>query len=89
MTSMFFVAIAIATILASLVMLRLGGRFWVVVGWIGIASGVTGIIGAFFLVEDLLFIVDFISFILVIIWLLGVAVGLWWRLPAEEAAQPA
>jgi hypothetical protein len=84
MSSMFFVAIAIATILASLVMLRVGGLFWTGLGWIGIVAGVVGIVGVFALAEEGFEIADFISAILTIIWLLGAGVGLLWRLPAEE-----
>ena len=89
MSAMFFIAIAIATIAASLVMLRLGGRFWLVVGWVGIVSGVAGILEVFELAEEGFEIAGIISVILTIIWFLGVGVGLLWRLPAEEAAQPA
>ena len=81
MTAMFSVAIAIA---ASLVMLRIGRALWLVLGWIGIASGVMGIVGAFDLAEESLEIAFFISFILVIIWIVGVGVGLGWYLPTEE-----
>ena len=81
MTAMFSVAIAIA---ASLVMLRIGRALWLVLGWIGIASGVMGIVGAFDLAEESLGIAFFISFILVIIWIVGVGVGLGWYLPTEE-----
>ena len=83
-TSMFFVAIAIATIAASLLMLRVGRTLWSVLGWIGIASGVLGIVGAFALAEENLDIANFISFILVIVWLLGVGAGLGWYLPNED-----
>ncbi|MEE8370175.1 MAG: DUF4386 family protein [Dehalococcoidia bacterium] len=84
MFAMFSITIAIATIAASLVMLRLGGRLWLGLGWVGIASGVLGIIGAFFLAAEAFETVSFISAILVLIWFLGVGVGLW-RLPSEEA----
>lgn len=84
MTAMFSVAIAIATIAASLVMLRIGRALWLVLGWIGIASGVMGIVAAFDLAEESLEIAFFISFILVIIWIVGVGVGLGWYLPTEE-----
>ncbi len=89
MTAMFFVAIAIATIVASLVMLRIGALLWTGVGWIGIFAGVVGIVGVFSLAEEGFGLADFISAILTIIWLLGVGAGLLWRLPEEEAAQPA
>lgn len=89
MTAMFFVTIAIATIAASLVMLRLGGLLWLVMGWVGIASGVIGIVGAFDLAEEYLGIGTLVSVILVLIWFLGVGVGLGWRLPTEEEAHPA
>ena len=89
MTAMFFVTIAITIIAASLVMLRVGSLLWLVMGWVGIASGVTGIVGAFDLAEEYLGIGNLISFILVLIWFLGVGVGLWWRLPMEEEAHPA
>lgn len=82
--SIFDVAIGIATIAASLVMLRLSGRLWPVVGWIGIAAGVLSIFGAFFLAAEAFEVVDFISFILTMIWILGAGVGLW-RLSPEEA----
>ena len=70
-------------------MLRLGGLLWLVMGWVGIASGVSGIIGAFELAEEYLGIGNLISTIFVLIWFLGVGVGLWWRLPTEEEAHPA
>ncbi len=89
MTAMFFVAISIAIIAASLVMLRLGGLLWTGLGWIGIASGVSGIVGVFDLAEEYLGIATLISSILLLIWFLGVGVGLWWRLPTEEGVQPA
>ena len=81
---MFDVTIAIATLAASLVMLRLGQRFWSVVGWIGIASGLLGIFGAFFLAVEEFEVVDMVSGILAIIWILGAGVGLW-RLSEAEA----
>ncbi len=81
---MFDVTIAIATIAASLVMLRLGQRLWSVVGWIGIASGLLGIFGAFFLAVEEFEVVDMVSGILAIIWILGAGVGLW-RLSEAEA----
>ncbi len=82
---MFSITISIATIAASLVMLRLGQRFWSVVGWIGIASGVLGIIGAFFLAAEAFETVDFISTIVAFIWILSAGVGLW-LLSSEEAS---
>ena len=87
--SMFSIAIAIAQIAASLVMLRLRGPFWLGLGWVGIASGVLGIIGAFFLAAEAFETVDFISAILAFIWILGAGVGLWRLLPAEEAGASA
>lgn len=86
MFAMFSVTISIAAITASLVMLRLGQRFWSVVGWIGIASGVLGIIGAFFLAAEAFETVDNISSILGFIWILGSGVGLWRLSEAETAA---
>ena len=82
--TMFSITIAIATIAASLVMLRLSGRYWLGVGWVGIGSGVLGIIGAFFLAAEAFEIADFISTILVFFWFVGAGVGLW-RLSSEEA----
>ncbi len=82
MFTMFHVAIGIAFIAFSLVMLRLGQLLWTVLGWIGIVAAVLFIVGAFFLAAEGFVIAAIIATILEIIWLLGAGVGLW-RLPAE------
>jgi hypothetical protein len=83
--SIFGITIAIATIVPSLVMLRLQGPFWLGVGWLGIIAGVLGILGAFFLASEVFEIIDFISIIPAMLWILGSGIGLW-RLPEEEPA---
>ncbi len=88
MISMFLVAIGIAFIAFSLVMLWLGQLLWTVLGWIGIVAGVLFILGALALAAEGFMIAAIIGTIREIIWLLGAGVGLW-RLPAEEEAQPA
>ena len=64
MFSMFEVTIAIAARAASLVMLRIGGMLWTGLGWIGIASGVLAILGAFQLAAEGFIIASFIGVIL-------------------------
>ena len=85
MISVFLVTVGIAFIAFSLVMLRIGGMLWTGLGWIGIASGVLAILGAFQLAEEGFVIAATIGVILEIIWFLGVGVGLWRGLPGEEA----
>ena len=85
MISVFLGAIGISFIAFSLVMLRIGGMLWTGLGWIGIASGVLAILGAFQLAEEGFVIAGTIGVILEIIWFLGVGVGLWRGLPGEEA----
>jgi hypothetical protein len=83
MTSLFFATSGIATAAAGLVMLRIEKTLWLVLGWIGIASGLISIIGAFSLAEQYLDIANFASFGLALVWFLGVGVGLRWHLPSE------
>ncbi len=58
---------------------------WTGLGWIGIASGVLAILGAFQLAEEGFVIAGTIGVILEIIWFLGVGVGRYRGLPGEEA----
>ena len=85
MISVFLGTIGISFIAFSLVMLRIGQTLWTGLGWIGIASGVFSILGAFALAAEGFVIAGFIGVVLEIIWFLGVGVGLWRGLPGEEA----
>ena len=84
MISVFLVAVGIAFIAFSLVMLRIGGRLWTGLGWIGIGSGVFAILGAFQPAAEEFVIAGSIGVFLEIIWFLGVGVGLMRGLPGEE-----
>ncbi len=86
MISMFLVTVGTSFIAFSLVMLRLGQRLWSVMGWIGIASGVLAILGAFQPAAEGFVIAGIIGVILEIIWFLGVGVGLWRLSDAEASA---
>lgn len=85
MLSMFGVMLAIAVGVAGLVMQRGQGRLWPALGWLGILGGVASFVGAFGLAEERFDIADFISVVLLLIWVLGVGVALW-RQSAAEAA---
>ena len=84
MISVFLVTVGIAFISFSLVMLRIGGKLWTGLGWIGIGSGVFAILGAFQPAAEEFVIAGTIGVALEIIWFLGVGIGLMRGLPGEE-----
>lgn len=87
MISVFLVTIGTSFIAFSLVMLRIGQRFWTALGWIGVGAGVFSILGALQLAAEGFAFAGLIGVILEIIWLLGVGVGLWRGLPVEERSE--
>jgi hypothetical protein len=78
MSRMFDFAIALATLTASFVMLRMGRRWWKTLSWVGIVSG-----GIHIPIVFLLFFrpslepVHFIADATFLLWMLGVGIGLW------------
>lgn len=84
--TMFRVLLAIGILVASLVMLRLDWLLWRAVAVAGILGALVGFAAAFEIASESLFVAVIIHQILAIIWLLGVAIGLW-RMPMSEQAK--
>ena len=75
---MFDLSVAVATLAASFVMLRMDSRLWGVVGWVGVVSGLIHIPSVFvlFFIEafEPVHLVADVTFLL---WVVGAGIGLW------------
>ncbi len=72
----FDVALAVAMIAASIVMLRGGRTLWTRLGWIGLAGGSAGLVDAFWLLEGGLKIAGLVQLAATLAWLLGLSLAL-------------
>jgi hypothetical protein len=72
----FDVFLSIAQIAAGIVMLAQRRRLWTIIGWVGMASGVSNLVGAFWFAAEPLIVVGVLGFFIGIPWVLGIGVGL-------------
>ena len=75
--SIFHVVMASAFLVASRVMLGIGGRWWRALGWVGVVSAVAQLLGAFALATETLEFAHPIIAITILLWFPGVGIGLW------------